>query len=100
MNPTTVSIDVFKAQYKTASSMFFTEQIKSVEGSVVSVTTVYAAKMVGSECVLNMTEITNLASIVDDVAVADKSNDQAFYNLLNKCETEDDAIAMALNAVV
>ena len=97
MTPTLVSLDIFQERYKTQSSMFFTEQIKSIDESVVSVTTVYAAKMIGSECVLNTTEIINPTSIVNNVAVAANST---LYSLQNKCNTDDDAIALALNAIV
>lgn len=100
ISPILISVDIFQERYKTPSSIFFTEQIKSIDGSVVSTTTVYAAKMIGSECILNASEIVSPAFVVNDIAVAGKSNGQSFYNLLNKCETEDDAIAMALNAIV
>ncbi len=100
MTPILVSLDIFQARYKTASSMFFTEQIKSIGESVVSVTTVYAAKMIGIECVVNSTEIVSSTTVVDDTAVADESNNPMFYSLENKCGTDDDAIAMALNAIV
>lgn len=99
MTPILVSLDIFQARYKTASSMFFTEQIKSIDESVVGVITVYAAKIIDSECVLNSTEIINSTTVVDGAAIADESNHSIFYSLENKCETDDDAIAMALNAV-
>lgn len=100
ISPILISVDIFQERYKTPSSIFFTEQIKSIDGSVVSTTTVYAAKMIGSECILNASEIINPVTIIDYVAVSNGSNQQVFYSLENKCETEDDAIALALNAIV
>ena len=100
MTPVLISLGIFKSRYKNTVNMFFTEQIKSIDESVVSVTTVYAAKMIGSECILNATEIINPVTIIDYVAVSNGSNQQVFYSLENKCETEDDAIALALNAIV
>lgn len=100
MTPILVSLDIFQTRYKTPSSMFFTEQIKSIGGAVVSVTSIYAAKMIGLECVLNATEIISSATVIDDAAIADESNRLIFYSLQNKCETDDDAIARALNAIV
>jgi len=98
MTPTLITVESFKARYKAPAKIFYTESIKSINEQVVSVTTVFAGKLIGNEFVLNKAEIIGTASIVDDAAIADESTHDVFYALENLIESgsEDEAI----NAVV
>lgn len=94
MTPILISIESFKARYKDPAKIFFTESIKSINEQIVSVTTLYAGKLIGNELVLNKAEIIGKASIVDDAAIADESKHDVFYALENLIASggEDEAI--------
>lgn len=66
---------------------FFLEQGKWIADKTVTVITMFCAKSIGSEIVVSRCEY-------------EKQTEDNFAAIENKCETEDDAIAMALNAIV
>lgn len=79
-----ISVDVAKTCFE-KSKVFYTKQGEWNNGATVDVIVAYHAKSVGSEIVLSRCECK-----VDDLDLLAE----------NKCQSDDDAIAMALNAIV
>lgn len=83
----TVSSDVFASTNKDKSKVFAISNIKSIDGEVVGVISLYAAKQYGADVIVQTTELH------DD-------RESTIYDVKNIVQSEDDAIAMALNAIV
>ena len=82
----TVSPDVFAATNKDKSKVFAVSNIKSIDGEVVDVVSLYAAKQYGVDVIVLTTELQG-------------AKDSTLYNAKNIVQSEDDAITMALNAI-
>lgn len=83
----TVSSVVFATTNKDKSTVFAVSNIKSIDGSVVDVINLYAAKQYGADVIVQTTELH------DD-------SESTLYIPQNLLLSDDDAIAMALNAIV
>jgi hypothetical protein len=81
-----VSPDVFASTNKDKSKVFAISNIKSINGEVVGVISLYAAKQYGADVIVQTTELHDSESTI--------------YDVKNIVQSEDDAIAMALNAIV
>jgi len=86
MNTLDISLNVAIKTFN-QSNTFFTEQGKWVTDKTVTIITMFCAKSIGSEIVVSRCEY-------------EKQAEDNFALIENKCETEDDAIALALNAIV
>ena len=82
-----VSPDVFAATNSNASKVFAVSNIKSIDGSVVDVINLYAAKQYGADVIVQTTELQGVES-------------STMYDAKNIVQSDDDAIALALNAIV
>ncbi len=83
----TVSPAVFASTNKDKSKVFAVSNIKSIDGVVVNVVNLYAAKQYGSDVIVQTTELQGVEN-------------STMYDAKNIVESEDDAIAMVLNAIV
>ena len=81
-----VSKDIFALTNKDISKVFAVSNIKSIDGEVVDVVELYAAKQYGSDVIVQTVEL--------------RDDSSTLYNSENIVATNDDAIAMALNAIV
>ena len=87
MQTLNVGVDVFKKTQK-PSSVFFVERQVWIDGTgTVETVIAYSAKSAGSDVVLSKCE-------------CDKKQIKTFVLSDNACDTDDDAIAMVLNAIV
>lgn len=82
-----VSPAVFASTNKDKSKVFAVSNIKSIDGVVVNVVNLYAAKQYGTDVIVQTIELHGDSS-------------STLYSLKNIVESEDDAIAMVLNAIV
>ena len=81
-----VSKDIFALTNKDISKVFAVSNIKSIDGEVVDVVELYAAKQYGSDVIVQTVEL--------------RDDSSTLYNSENIVATNDDAITMALNAIV
>lgn len=82
----TVSPDVFAATNKDKSKVFAVSNIKSIDGSVVDVVSLYAAKQYGADVIVQTTELQDAKT-------------STVYDTKNIVQSDDDAIMMALNVI-
>jgi hypothetical protein len=82
----TVSPDVFAAANKDKSKVFAVSNIKSIDGSVVDVVSLYAAKQYGADVIVQTTELQDVEN-------------STMYDAKNIVQSDDDAIMLALNAL-
>jgi len=82
-----VSPDVFASTNKDKSKVFAVSNIKSIDGSVVDVVSLYVAKQYGADVIVQTTELQDVKN-------------STMYDVKNIVQSDDDAIAMALNAIV
>jgi len=83
----TVSPAVFASTNKDKSKVFAVSNIKSIDGVVVNVVNLYAAKQYGSDVIIQTTELQGVEN-------------STMYDAKNIVQSDDDAIAMVLNAIV
>jgi len=83
----TVSPAVFASTNKDKSKVFAVSNIKSIDGVVVNVVNLYAAKQYGSDVIVQTTELQGVEN-------------STMYDAKNIVQSDDDAIAMVLNAIV
>ena len=83
----TVSPAVFASTNKDKSKVFAVSNIKSIDGVVVNVVNLYAAKQYGSDVIVQTIELQGVEN-------------STMYDAKNIVQSDDDAIAMVLNAIV
>ena len=81
-----VSLAVFAATNKDLSKVFAVNNIKSIDGVVVNVVNLYAAKQYGSDVIVQTTELQDVEN-------------STMYDAKNIVQSGDDAIMLALNAL-
>lgn len=86
MQTKTLSLDVFASTSKDTSKVYAVSNIKSIDGLVVNVVTLYAAKQYGTDIMLLTTELQDVEN-------------STLYSAKNIVDTEDDAIMLALNVI-
>ena len=82
-----VSPAVFASTNKDKSKVFAVSNIKSIDGVVVNVVNLYAAKQYGSDVIVQTIELQGVEN-------------STMYDAKNIVQSDDDAIAMVLNAIV
>lgn len=81
-----VSVAVFTATNKDLSKVFVVSNIKSIDGVVVNVINLYAAKQYGADVIVQTTELQDVEN-------------STMYDAKNIVQSDDDAIMLALNAL-
>ena len=81
-----VSVAIFAATNKNLSKVFAVSNIKSIDGVVVSVVNLYAAKQYGADVIVQTTELQDVEN-------------STMYDAKNIVQSDDDAIMLALNAL-
>lgn len=82
----TVSPAVFAGTNKDKSKVFAVSNIKSIDGAVVNVVSLYAAKQYGADVIVQTTELQDAKT-------------SKVYDTKNIVQSDDDAIMMALNVI-